>query len=112
MFFRERRPYPVPIALPPRHPRPIYEEDGRRRGEEARPQEQCRAFSEKSDKTRTGQDRRRKVEARWCRNPMTNTQPRDRAFGSQRRTLGEHGTGFAAAGEVVIRYEYYSRWCA
>src|SRR6266850_5487670 len=34
VFFRERRPYPITIAPPPRHPRPIYEEDGRRRGEE------------------------------------------------------------------------------
>jgi len=57
VFFRERRPYPVPIAPPPRHPRPIYDEDGRRRSaEEPSAGSTAESSVEKSDKTRTGQD--------------------------------------------------------
>ena len=109
VFFRERRSYPVTIAPPPR-PRPIYEEDGRRRGAEA-PTAGSSAQSsvEKSDKTRTGQD--------------SVAQGRGQAVPQSDDEYAATGIGRSVhndvrwvnmeldsrpAGEVVIRYEYYS----
>jgi len=109
VFFRERRPYPVPIAPPPR-PRPIYEEDGRRRGAEAPTAGSSGESSvEKSDKTRVGQD--------------SAAQSRDQGVPQPDDEYAATGIGRSVhndvrwvnmeldsrpAGEVVIRYEYYS----
>jgi hypothetical protein len=110
VFFRERRPYPVPIAPPPRHPRPIYEEDGRRRSEgEPTAGSSAESSVEKSDKTRTGQD--------------SVAQPRGQVVPQSDDEYAATGIGRSVhndvrwvnmeldsrpAGEVVIRYEYYS----
>jgi len=108
VFFRERRPYPVTIAPPP-PPRPIYEEDGRRRNaEEPTAGSTAESSVERSDKTRsqdsaaagrgqvvpqsddeyaaTGIGRSVHNDVRWV-NMELDSRP---------------------AGEVVIRYEYYS----
>jgi len=107
VFFRERRTYPVPIAPPPR-PRPIYEEDGRRRGAEA-PTAGSTAESsvEKSDKTKS-QD-----SAALGRGQVM-PQPDDEyaATGIGRSVHNDvrwvnMELDSRPAGEVVIRYEYY-----
>src|SRR2546426_12201539 len=51
VFFRERRPYPVPVTPPP-PPRRIYEEDSRRDNRSEAPAGGIR--SEESAKTRQG----------------------------------------------------------
>ena len=108
VFFRERRSYPVPIAPPPR-PRPIYEEDGRRKGAEA-PTAGSSAESsvENADKTRT-QD-----SAALGRGQVV-PQPDDEyaATGIGRSVHNDvrwvnMELDSRPAGEVVIRYEYYS----
>lgn len=97
VFFRERRPIPIPIAPPPRH-RPRYEEEGRRdeRGEES----SASAKSDNSVKQRQGQiapvpdddyaatgiGRSVRNDVRWV-NMELDSRP---------------------AGEVIIRYEYYA----
>ncbi len=107
VFFRERRSYPVPIAPPPR-PRPIYEEDGRRKGAEA-PTAGSSAESsvESADKTRT-QD-----SAALGRGQAV-PQPDDEyaATGIGRSVHNDvrwvnMELDSRPAGEVVIRYEYY-----
>jgi len=107
VFFRERRTYPVPIAPPPR-PRPIYEEDGRRRGADA-PTAGSTAESsvEKSDKTKS-QD-----SAALGRGQVM-PQPDDEyaATGIGRSVHNDvrwvnMELDSRPAGEVVIRYEYY-----
>lgn len=109
MFFRERRPYPVTIAPPPR-PRPIYEEDGRRRGEEA-PTAGSSAESavEKSDKTRTGQDS--VAQGRGQVVPQSDDEYAATGIGrsvhNDVRWVNME-LDSRPAGEVVIRYEYYS----
>jgi hypothetical protein len=109
VFFRERRPYPVTIAPPPR-PRPIYEEDGRRRSAEAPSAGSGgEASVEKSDKTRVGQD-----SAAQSRDQVA-PQPDDEyaATGIGRSVHNDvrwvnMELDSRPAGEVVIRYEYYS----
>ncbi len=110
VFFRERRTYPVPIAPPPRHPRPIYEEDGRRNGEEA-PTAGSSAESsvERSDKTRTGQDSVAKGRGQVV--PQSDDEYAATGIGrsvhNDVRWVNME-LDSRAAGEVVIRYEYYS----
>lgn len=107
VFFRERRSYPVPIAPPPR-PRPIYEEDGRRRGAEPPSAgSSAESSAEKSDKTRS-QD-----SAALGRGQIV-PQPDDEyaATGIGRSVHNDvqwvnMELDSRPAGEVVIRYEYY-----
>ena len=108
VFFRERRPYPVPIAPPPR-PRPIYEEDGRRRNTEA-PTAGSTAESsvEKSDKTRS-QDSAAPLRGQV----MPQSDDEYAATGIGRSVHNDvrwvnMELDSRPAGEVVIRYEYYS----
>ena len=108
VFFRERRPYPVPIAPPPR-PRPTYEEDGRRRGTEA-PTAGSPAESsvEKSDKTRS-QDSAAPLRGQV----MPQSDDEYAATGIGRSVHNDvrwvnMELDSRPAGEVVIRYEYYS----
>ena len=109
VFFRERRPYPVPIAPPPR-PRPIYEEDGRRKSSEA-PTAGSSAESsvERSDSARSDQD------SKATRKGQIAPQPDDEyaATGIGRSVHNDvrwvnMELDSRPAGEVVIRYEYYS----
>lgn len=108
VFFRERRPYPVTIAPPPR-PRPIYEEDGRRKGGEA-PTAGSTAESsvERSDKTRS-QD----SAAAGRGQVMPQSDDEYAATGIGRSVHNDvrwvnMELDSRPAGEVVIRYEYYS----
>jgi len=108
VFFRERRPYPVPIAPPPR-PRPIYEEDGRRRNTEA-PTAGSTAESsvDRSDKTRS-QDSAAPRKGQV----MPQSDDEYAATGIGRSVHNDvrwvnMELDSRPAGEVVIRYEYYS----
>jgi hypothetical protein len=108
VFFRERRPNPVTIAPPPR-PRPIYEEDGRRRDAEAPSAGTAEPSMDKSESTRAGQD------SAVTRKGQVAPQPDDEyaATGIGRSVRNDVRwvnleLESRAAGEVVIRYEYYS----
>jgi hypothetical protein len=110
VFFRERRSYPVPIAPPPRHPRPIYEEDGRRKSEEAPTAGNSAGSSvERSDKTRTGQDSVAKGRGQVV--PQSDDEYAATGIGrsvhNDVRWVNME-LDSRPAGEVVIRYEYYS----
>ena len=110
VFFRERRPYPVPIAPPPRHPRPIYDEDGRRRSaEEPSAGSTAESSVEKSDKTRTGQDS--VAQGRGQVVPQSDDEYAATGIGrsvhNDVRWVNME-LDSRPAGEVVIRYEYYS----
>ena len=106
VFFRERRPYPVPIAPPPR---PIYEEDGRRKSTEAPTAGSTGESSvEKSDKTRS-------QDSAAARKGQVVPQSDDeyaatgigRSVHNDVRWVNMELDSRPAA-EVVIRYEYYS----
>ena len=110
VFFRERRPYPVPIAPPPRYPRPIYDEDGRRRSaEEPSAGSTAESSVEKSDKTRTGQDS--VAQGRGQVVPQSDDEYAATGIGrsvhNDVRWVNME-LDSRPAGEVVIRYEYYS----
>lgn len=110
VFFRERRPYPVPIAPPPRHPRPIYEEDGRRKSEETPTAGSSAGSSvEKSNKTRTGQDS--VAQSRGQVVPQSDDEYAATGIGrsvhNDVRWVNME-LDSRPAREVVIRYEYYS----
>jgi hypothetical protein len=107
VFFRERRPYPVPVTPPP-YPRPLYEEDGRLNkepaadssGEGARTKSKAGSSSASTERQRapvaqpqsddeyaaTGIGRSVQNDVRWV-NMELDSQP---------------------AGQVTIRYEYYA----
>jgi hypothetical protein len=111
VFFRERRPRPVPIT-PPRR-RPIYDEDGRRQNSEA-PMEAPSADSvessvDRAESARGGQD------SKAMRKESVTRQPDDEyaATGIGRSVHNDvrwvnMELDSRSAGEVVIRYEYYS----
>ena len=108
VFFRERRPYPVPIAPPPR-PRPIYEEDGRRRGTDAptagSTAESSVDRSDKSGSQDSAAPRKGQV--------MPQSDDEYAATGIGRSVHNDvrwvnMELDSRPAGEVVIRYEYYS----
>ena len=108
VFFRERRPYPVTIAPPPR-PRPIYEEDGRRRSaEEPNAGSTAESSVEKSDKTR------RQDSAAAGRGQVVPQSDDEYAATGIGRSVHNDvrwvnmELDSRPAGEVVIRYEYYS----
>ena len=108
VFFRERRPYPFPITPPPR-PRPIYEEDGRRRSAEAPSAGGTGESSvDRSDTTRS-------QDSAATRKGQVVPQPDDEyaATGIGRSVHNDvrwvnMELDSRPAGEVVIRYEYYS----
>ncbi|MEP6570430.1 MAG: hypothetical protein ABJC10_11715 [Acidobacteriota bacterium] len=106
VFFREHRPYPVPIT-PPR-PRPIYEEDGRNKSSEAPTAGSAQSSVERSDSARGGDD------SMATRKGKAAPQPDDEyaATGIGRSVHNDVrwvnvDLDSRAAGEVVIRYEYY-----
>jgi hypothetical protein len=108
VFFSERRPYPVTIAPPPR-PRPIYEEDGRRRSaEEPNAGSTAESSVEKSDKTR------RQDSAAAGRGQVVPQSDDEYAATGIGRSVHNDvrwvnmELDSRPAGEVVIRYEYYS----
>ena len=109
VFFRERPVYPVPIAPPPR-PRPIYEEDERKRSSGAPTSENSTDPSAGSpDSARSGQD------STVLRKGQITPQPDDEyaATGIGRSVHNDvrwvnMELDSRPAGEVVIRYEYYS----
>jgi hypothetical protein len=107
VFFRERRPYPVPLAPPPR---PIYEEDGRRRsGEAPTAGSTAEPSVDKSESARSGRD------SVVAPKGQVMPQPDDeyaatgigRSVHNDVRWVNMELDSRPAA-EVVIRYEYYS----
>jgi hypothetical protein len=108
VFFRERRPYPIPVAPPPR-PHPIYEKDGRNRSSEAPTAGSSAKPSDRSDsKERNGED------SAVARKGQIAPQPDDEyaATGIGRSVHNDvrwvnMELDSRPAGEVVIRYEYY-----
>jgi hypothetical protein len=106
VFFRERRPYPVPIAPPPR-PRPIYEEDGRRKSTEA-PTAGSTAESsvERADKTRSQDSATRKGQVAQQSDDEYAATGIGRSVHNDVRWVNME-LDSRPAGEVVIRYEYY-----
>jgi hypothetical protein len=109
VFFRERRPYPVPIA-PPQRPRPIYEEDGRRRSAEAPTAGSSgESSADKSQTARSGQDSA--AQSRGQVIPQADDEYAATGIGrsvhNDVRWVNME-LDSRPAGEVVIRYEYYS----
>jgi len=105
VFFRERRPYPMPIAPPPR-PRPLYEEDGRRRGaEEPAAGSSAQSSVEKSDKTRDSA-----AQGRGQVVPQSDDEYAATGIGRSVHNdvrWVDMELDSRPAGEVMIRYEYY-----
>lgn len=109
VFFRERRAYPVPIAPPPR-PHPIYEDDGRRNNtSEAPTAGSAESSADRSQSARGGED------SKATRKDQVAPQPDDEyaATGIGRSVHNDVRwvnleLDSRPAGEVVIRYEYYS----
>lgn len=110
VFFRERRPYPVPVtpALPPR-PRPTYEEDGRNKSSEA-PSVGSGANSERRAEDSASVRRDSAAE----RKGQIAAQPDDEyaATGIGRSVQNDvrwvnMELDSRPAAEVMIRYEYY-----
>lgn len=112
VFFRERRPIPVPISPPPRPlPRRIYEEDGRLKEEPESPSAGTTADAESSEsKSRRGA----------ATDAFKNAQPSARAQADDEYAATGIGRSVHndvrwvnmdldshPAGEVTIRYEYY-----
>jgi hypothetical protein len=113
VFFRERRPRPIPIT-PPRR-RPIYDEDGRRMNKEepmeAPSADGVESSVERAESARGGQDSKA---VRKDPGPVA-SQPDDEyaATGIGRSVQNDvrwvnMELDSRSAGEVVIRYEYYS----
>ena len=109
VFFRERRPYPVPIAPPP-NPRRIYEEDGRRKSSEAPTAGGTESSVERSDSAQS-----RGEDSKDMRRGQIAPQPDDEyaATGIGRSVRNDVRwvnleLDSRPAAEVVIRYEYYS----
>lgn len=107
VFFRERRPYPVPIAPAPR-PYPIYKEDGRRRSGEAP------TAGSTAESSVDGSDAARSQDKAAQRKGQVVPQPDDEyaATGIGRSVQNDvrwvnMELDSRPAGEVVIRYEYY-----
>jgi hypothetical protein len=109
VFFRERRPYPVPVAPPP-YPRPLYDEDGRVNKEPSAGStgESARTDSKSGGGSSTDTLRRRQA-------PAAQPQPDDdyaatgigRSVHNDVRWVNLELDSRPAA-EVTIRYEYYS----
>jgi hypothetical protein len=111
VFFRERRPRPIPIT-PPRR-RPIYDEDGRRTNTEepmeAPSADGVESSVDRAESARGGQD------SKAMRKEPVASQPDDEyaATGIGRSVHNDvrwvnMELDSRSAGEVVIRYEYYS----
>jgi hypothetical protein len=105
VFFRELRPYPVPVTPAPR-PHPIYEEDGRDRSSEAPDSSGESAGRADSADSKSANSSVRKGQIR--------PQPDDEyaATGIGRSVQNDvrwvnMELDSRAAGEVTIRYEYY-----
>jgi len=108
VFFRERRPYPVPVTPPP-YPYPIYKEDGRRRGGEAP------TAGSTAESSVDGSDVARSQDSARPGKGQVVPQPDDEyaATGIGRSVHNDvrwvnMELDSRPAGEVVIRYEYYS----
>lgn len=107
VFFRERRPYPVPVTPPP-YPRPPYEEDGRLNKEPAADSSGESARKEpKAGSSSTDTLRQRQA-------PAAQPQPDDEyaATGIGRSVQNDVRwvnleLDSRPAAEVTIRYEYY-----
>lgn len=109
VFFRERRPYPVTVVPPPR-PRPIYEEDGRRKSAgEPTAGSSTESSLERSDKARSGQDSAAPLKGQVV--PQSDDEYAATGIGrsvqNDVRWVNMELDSRPAA-EVVIRYEYYS----
>jgi hypothetical protein len=107
VFFRERRPYPVPVAPPPRRHQ-IYEDEGRDKSSEA-PTAGAESSVERSDSIRGNRE-----ESRATSKGQIAPQPDDdyAATGIGRSVQNDvrwvnMELDSRAVGEVVIRYEYY-----
>ena len=106
VFFRERRPYPVPVTPPP-YPRPLYDEDGRLNkapaaGTDESPRKESQSGSSSTDTLRQRQA------------PAAQPQPDDEyaATGIGRSVQNDvrwvnMELDSRPAAEVTIRYEYY-----
>ncbi len=110
VFFRERRPYPIPVTPPYPHPRPYprYEEDGRRKNSEAPSAGTGEPSVERSDSAASSGDdsaRRKGVIA-----PQPNDEYAATGIGrsvhNDVRWVNMELDSRPAA-EVMIRYEYY-----
>ena len=110
VFFRERRPYPLPVIPPPR-PRPIYEDDGRdyKRSESPPP---SRSGESAGNESKSGTSPSGGTLARQA--PAVQPQPDDEyaATGIGRSVQNDvrwvdMDLDSRPAAEVMIRYEYY-----
>ena len=112
VFFRERRPIPVPVATPPRR-YPIYEEDGRVNKEPASPDAGSEADAAGESKSRgnaSADTARRQAPSAQPPQPLTDDEYAATGIGRSVQNdvrwvnmdLDSH-----AAAEVTIRYEYY-----
>lgn len=107
VFFRERRPYPVPVAPPPR-PHPIYEEDGRDKSSEA-PTAGAESSVDRSESMRGNGD----ASAATRKGQVAQPADDDYAATGIGRSVQNDvrwvnmELDSRAVGEVVIRYEYY-----
>jgi hypothetical protein len=108
VFFRERRPYPVVVAPAPR-PYPIYKDDGRRKSGEAP------TAGSSAEPSVDGSDSMRNQDKAATRRGQAIPEPDDEyaATGIGRSVRNDvrwvnMELDSRAAGEVVIRYEYYS----
>lgn len=107
VFFRERQRYPIHVAPPPR-PHPIYDEDGRRKSEEAPTADGVESSANRAESSRGGQDSKT-----LSKEPVA-SQPDDeyaatgigRSVHNDVRWVNMELDSRSAA-EVVIRYEYY-----
>jgi hypothetical protein len=112
VFFRERRPIPVPISPPPRPlPRRIYEEDGRLNKEDEAPSAGNSSDSASSEsKSRSGASTETFKNAQPSARPMPDDEYA--ATGIGRSVQNDvHWVNMdldsRPAAEVTIRYEYY-----
>jgi hypothetical protein len=107
VFFRERRPYPVSVAPPPRRPQ-IYEDEGRDKSSEA-PTAGAESSVDRSDSTRGNREESTATRKGQIAPPADDDYA---ATGIGRSVQNDvrwvnMELDSRAAGEVVIRYEYY-----
>ena len=110
VFFRERRPYPVPVTPPP-HPRPLYKEDGRDNQRSESPA--AGSAGESADNRAKSGDSTGALSRRQA--PMAQPLPEDEYAATGIGRSVHHDVRWVnmeldsrPAGEVTIRYEYYA----
>lgn len=110
VFFRELRPYPVPVTPAPPRPRPLYEEDGRDKSSESPP-----AGSGESSAGRAESTDNKASNSPSVRKDQITREPDDEyaATGIGRSVQNDvrwvnMELDSRPAAEVTIRYEYYA----